>query len=428
MAKSGSIKIPTRESEAKREKEEDAARQRLEENGRCILTMWKLGFMIQENHRYFQLTSECKNIIDTFRNFTNLTGIGIDLTEDDIQILRDFKEFFMREYTQNNMNVHEGVTCRELWKRSLETHWTSEGFLHFEAKFAPNIVLFSKKKADGASLTLSDNQNFLDNLTKFLRELSIFPTTIQRVTSFYASSGLTAKESEDLLWTKKKVDHTNHQLKIASAKLKAANDTLKDAKDREDFLQMFLEKANEKMHKLAEQNESLKKEVEASRIAIAKFGNPSLPECIVCNALYCGGPSMMIVDCCGQLLCRGCYDQIKKINYAHHGDTPPCPNCRAQVEKLVPIIDDHPTIRKVTRKKMVDAETTFDPDVFLEAQIGGPEIEPISKPSRPPSIYVKLMESQLSDGQARASASGGGAARPNPHGRRGEPPGARAYA
>jgi len=427
MAKSGSIKIPTRESEAKREKEEDAARQRLEENGRCILTMWKLGFMIQENHRYFQLTSECKNIIDTFRNFTNLTGIGIDLTEDDIQILHDFKEFFMREHTQNNMIFHEGVTCRELWRRSLEKHWTSEGFLHFEAKFAPNIVLFSKKKADGASLTLSDNQNFLDNLTKFLRELSIFPTTNQRMSSFYASSGLTTKESEDLLWTKKKVDHTNHQLKIASAKLKAANDMLKDAQDKGDFLQMLYEKSLVQNHDYVDQIDSKKKEIKALRKALEKLSCDSLPMCNVCNELYIGKSSpLKITGCCGNLLCSSCFDQIKKIHYERHGDTPPCPCCRAPVICLVPIIDDHPTFRNIRRNLKANAETTTDPDVFLEAQIGGPEIEPIPKPSRPPSIYEKLMKSQLSAGGA--AAGGGGAARPNPHGQRGEPPGARAYA
>ena len=90
---------------------------------------------------------------------------------------------------------------------------------------------------------------------------------------------------------------------------------------------------------------------------------------------------------------------------------------------LVPIIDDHPTIRNVGRKLKANAETSFDQDVSLEAQIGGPEIESISKPSRPPSIYAQLMQDQLSAGQARASA-GGGAAMPKPHHRR-DPPAAR---
>jgi hypothetical protein len=92
---------------------------------------------------------------------------------------------------------------------------------------------------------------------------------------------------------------------------------------------------------------------------------------------------------------------------------------------LVPIIDDHPTIRNVGRKLKANAETSFDQDVSLEAQIGGSEIEPIltPKPSRPPSIYAQL----LLAGQDCVGGGGGVVVRPNPHHRR-DPPAARADA
>ena len=104
-------------------------------------------------------------------------------------------------------------------------------------------------------------------------------------------------------------------------------------------------------------------------------------------------------------------------------DNPNCPQCRngtRQNATLVPILDYDPNTRRL---EVRDAETTTDPDIFLEAQIGGPEIEPIltPKPSRPPSIYAQLL-----DGQARA-AGGGSAAMSKPHHRR-DPPGARADA
>lgn len=419
MAKSGSIKVPTRESE------EDAAQQRLEVNGRSILTMWMLGYVIQHNRQEFQLSKESIAMIAIFGNFTNQTGSGIYLTEDAIQILRDFAEEIKREYFHNNVEVHEGFNCRDLWKAFLQAYWTSDGFLRFEAKFGLKIVLPYFKKDDGATLMLSDNLFLLEKLTKFLKELSMLPTLAQRMSSFYASSGLTAIEKAKLMFSEKQQYHMKHQLKVASAKLTYANTQLKEANEKAEFLQMLYEKNRVQMDDCAEQIDSMRKEVQASKIAVAKFGNSSLPACIVCHELYCGGPSMMIVSCCGQILCRGCYDKIKKINYTHHGDTPPCPACRGPVQCLVPIIDGHPTFRKMTPKKMVDAGTTFDQEVFLEAQIGGPEIEPIPKPSRPPSIYAQL----LLTGQDCAGGGGGsgGAARPNPPGRR-EPPAARAYA
>jgi hypothetical protein len=175
-----------------------------------------------------------------------------------------------------------------------------------------------------------------------------------------------------------------------------------------------------------DQIDSMQKENKALKIAIEKLNCDSLPMCNSCTDLYIGKSSpLKITSCCGNLLCSSCFDQIKKINHARHGDTPPCPCCRAPVICLVPIIDDHPTIRNIGRKLKANAETTTDPDVFLESAIGGPEIEPILKPSRPPSIYAQLLGDQLFDGQARAG--GGGAARPNPPQQRG-PPAARAFA
>ena len=426
MAKPGSFKVPTRESEAKLAREEDAAHQRLEENGRSIVTMWMLGHVIQHNLQDFQLSKESVTIIATFGNFTNQTGSGLDLTEDDIQILRDFAEEIKREYFHNNVEVHEGVNCRDLWKQFLQAYWTSDGFLRFEAKFAPKLVLPFFKRDDGATLVLSDNLFLLDKLTKFLKELSMLPTLTQRMSSFYASSGLTVNEKAELFFSIRRQDHANHQLKISAMKLKAANDALKEAKENADFLQMLYEKTRVQNQNFAEQINSMQIEISVSKIAIEKLRCDSFPMCNVCNELYIGRSSLLkIVGCCGNLLCSSCFDQIKKINYAHHGDTPPCPSCRAPVICLVPIIDDHPTIRNVGRKLKANAETSFDQDVSLEAQIGGSEIEPIltPKPSRPPSIYAQL----LLAGQDCAGGGGGVVVRPNPHHRR-DPPAARADA
>jgi hypothetical protein len=425
MAKSRSFKVPTRESEDKRAREEDAAAQRLEEHGRSILTMWMLGHVIQHNRQDFQLSKESITIIATFSNFTNQTGSGLDLTEDDMQILRDFAEEIKREYFHNNVEVHEGINCRDLWKSFLQAYWTSDGFLRFEAKFAPKLVLPFFKRDDGATLVLSDNLFLLDKLTKFLKELSMLPTLPQRMSSFYASSGLTVNEKAKLLFSRKQEDHMKHQLKIASAKVTRATDELKEAKEKDDFLQMLMERMRVQNKDYADQIDSMQKEIKASRIAIEKFCcGDSLPMCNVCNELYIGKASpLKIAGCCGNLLCSSCFDQIKKINYAHHGDTPPCPSCRAPVICLVPIIDDHPTIRNFGRKLKANAETSFDQDVSLEAQIGGSEIEPILtlKPSRPPSIYAQLL---LAGQDCAGGGGGGGAARPNPHHRR-DPPAAR---
>ena len=49
------ILVPTRDSEEKREREEEAAQQRMEQNGRSILTMFMIGYMIQRNRWDFHL-------------------------------------------------------------------------------------------------------------------------------------------------------------------------------------------------------------------------------------------------------------------------------------------------------------------------------------------------------------------------------------
>jgi len=420
MAKPGSFKVPTRESENKLAREEDATHQRLEENGRSIVTMWMLGFTIQENHSDFQLNKECLQIISTFSNFTNQTGSGLDLTEDDMQILRDFAEEIKRVYLHNNVGVHEGFNCRDLWKSFLQAYWTSDGFLRFEAKFAPKLVLPFFKRDDGATLVLSDNLFLLDKLTKFLKELSMLPTLAQRMSSFYASSGLTVIEKEKLLFSGRQEDHMKHQLKIANIKLTCANDALKEATKRGDFLQPLLEREQVQSKDLLEQIASLQSELDAHKIALRKYLDARPAECIICQTLYTNKTSMKSTSCCGTIICDSCYEDLKRHT---RQDNPRCPQCREktrQNDTLVRILDSHPTIRRL---EVCDAETTTDPEVFLEAQIGGPEIEPIltPKPSRPPSIYAQLM-----DGQARAGGAGG-AAMPKPPQQRG-PPAARADA
>jgi len=410
MAKPGSIKVQTRESEDKRAREEDAAEQRLMENGRSILTMWILGVMIQENRRDFQLTKECLQIIATFSNFTNLAERGIEFEEADMQFLHDFAEEIKRQYFHNNVEVHEGLTCRDLWKFFLRGYWTSDRFPRFEAKFAPKLVLPFFKRDDGATLMLSDNLFLFDKLTKFLKELSILPTLTQLMSSFYASSGLTVIEKAKLLFSGKQEDHMKHQLKIASAKLTRANDQLKEATERGDFLQKLLERKQAQSKNLLEQIASLQSELDAHKIALSKYLDASPAECIICQILYTSKTSMKSTSCCGTIICDPCYEDLKKHTQR---DNPNCPQCRCKTRQdatLVRIIESHPTIRRL---EVCHAETTTDQEVFLEAAIGGPVIEPIStqKPSRPLSIYEQLLGDQPSRGQACA---GGGAARRGP--------------
>ena len=424
MAKPGSIKVPTHESEAKRAQEEDAAEQRLMENGRSILTMWILGFMIQENRHDFQLTKECLQIIATFSNFTNLAESGIEFDEADKQFLRDFAEDYKSNHLTNNLEFHEDFNCRDLWKTFLKTFWTSDRFLRFEAKFAPKLVLLFFKRDDGATLMLSDNLFLLDKLTKFLKELSMLPTLTQRMSSFYTSSGLTVIEKAKLLFSGKQEDHMKHQLKIASAKMTRANDQLKEATKRGDFLQPLLEREQVQSKDLLEQITSLQSELDAHKIVLRKYLDARPAECIICQTLYTTKTSMKKTSCCGIIICDSCYEDLKRHTRQDNPKCPNCRNCTRQNDTLVQIIDCDPNTRRL---EVCDAETTTDPEVFLEAQIGGPEIDPIPKPSRPPSIYAQLMGDQRSVGPARAAAGGGGAARPNPHHRR-DPPAARADA
>ena len=419
MAKSGSIKVPTRESE-------DAAYQRLEENGRSIITMWILGFMIQENHRNFQLTKECMIIISTFSNFTNQTGSGLDLTEDDMQIIHDFAKEFKREYLRNNVGVHQGINCRDLWNAFLQAFWTSDGFLRFEAKFARNLVLPFFKRDDGATLVLSDNLFLLDKLTKFLKELSMLPTLNQRMSGFYASSGLTVIEKAKLLFSGRQEDHMKHQLKIASAKLMSATDQLRKATEGGDFLQLLLEREQMQSKDLLEQIASLQSELDAHKIALQKFRDATPAGCIICYTVYTTKTSMKSTSCCGTIICDSCYEDLKRHTRQDNPRCPQCRDCTRQDSALVRIPNSHPTIRRL---EVRDAETTTNPEDFLAAVIGGPEIEPIltPKPSRRPSIYAQLMDGQArTGGQARA-AGGGVVVRPNPHHRCG-PPAARADA
>jgi hypothetical protein len=384
--------------------------------------MWILGFMIQENHRNFQLTKECMIIISTFSNFTNQTGSGLDLTEDDMQILRDFAEEIKREYFHNNVEVHEGFNCRDLWKQFLQAYWTSDGFLRFEAKFAPKLVLPFFKRDDGATLVLSDNLFLLDKLTKFLKELSMLPTLAQRMSSFYASSGLTAIEKAKMLFSGRQEDHMKHQLKIAAMKLKAVNDALKEATERGDFLQKLLERDQVQSKDLLEQIASLQSELDAHKIALRKYLDARPAECIICQTLYTTKTSMKKTSCCGTIVCDSCYEDLKRHMRQDNPKCPNCRNCTRQHDTLVPILDCDPNTRRL---EVCDAGTTTDQDVSLEAQIGGSEIEPIltPKPSRPPSIYEQLLRA----GQDCAGGGGGVVVRPKPHHRR-DPPAARADA
>jgi hypothetical protein len=330
-----------------------------------------------------------------------------------MQILRDFAEEIKREYLHNNVEVHWGFNCRDLWKSFLQAYWTSDGFLRFEAKFALKLILPSFKRDDGAILMLSDNLFLLEKLTKFLKELSMLPTLAQRMSSFYASSGLTAIEKAKLLFSGRQEDHMKHQLKIANMKLTCANDALKEATKRSDFLQPLLEREQVQSKDLLEQIASLQSELDAHKTALRKYLDARPAECIICQTLYTNKTSMKSTSCCGTIICDSCYEDLKRHTRQDNPRCPQCRNCTRQNDTLVRILDSHPTIRRL---EVCDAETTTDPEVFLEAQIGGPEIEPIPKPSRPPSIYAQLLGDQ-----APAAAGGGGAARPNPPHRRGPP-------
>jgi len=401
------ILVPTRDSEEKRAREEEAAQQRMEQNGRSILTMWIIGHMIQQHRWNFYLAKECYPVIAVFSTFTNLAESGIQFDEFDLQFLRDFEEEFKREYLTNNVQFQDGSSCRDLWKRFLEAFWVSDGFARFEAKFAAKIVLPSFKKPDGAMLTISDNLFLLETLTKFLKHLSMRPTLTQQMSSFYASSGLTDREKAHLLYARKKEDHLKHQLALKSNKLSFSERKLKEEQQRTNFLQAMLDREQENMRRLIEENESMQQELDALKLAIERARNIKVAMCPVCMTLDNGRCGMKLTPCCGQPLCESCFNQTKTPQRPN----PPCPNCRRSIQNgLVPITDSHPIYQRVEPKRTICVETMVDPADFLESAIGGPAIDPIPKPARKPSIYGNL----LGCVKEKPSAGGGGAAMPKP--------------
>jgi hypothetical protein len=413
--------VPTRDSEEKRAREQEAAHQRMEKNGRSILTIWIIGHMIQQHRWDFHLAKECYLIIAVFSTFTNLAESGIQFDRDDEQFLHDFEEEFKREYLKNNVQFQEGRTCRELWKRFLEAFWTSDGFARFEAKFAAKIVLPSFKKPDGAMLTISDVLFLLENLTKFLKHLSMGPTTLtQKMSSFYLSPGLTDSEKIDLVFSRKRENDLKHQLALKNSKLSSSERKLKAEQQRTKSLQAMLEREQEDVRRLIEQNESMQHELDALKLAVQRAGNVKIATCPVCMTQDNGRCGMKI-SLCGHPLCESCFEQMKSTQGRQN---PNCPTCRNPIlNGLGPITDSHPIYQRVEPKRMTSVETMVDPVDFLEAAIGGPAIDPIPKPSRKPSIYAQLFGSP----EDQPSAGGGGAARPNPLQKRG-PPAARADA
>lgn len=401
------ILVPTRASEEKRAQEKEAARQRKMENGLSILTMWIVGHMIQQHRWDFHLAKECYSIITVFSTYTNLAESGIQFDEFDLQFLRDFEEEFKREYLTNNVQFQERLNCRELWKSFLEVLWTSDGFIRFAEKFAAKIVIQSIKKPDGAMLTISDNLFLLDNLTKFLKHLSMLPTLTQQMSSFYASSGLTDSEKILLLYGGKQKDHLKHQLMLKDSKLATYERKLKEEQQRTKSLQAMLEREQEDMRRLIDQNTIIQQELDALNLAIQRAGNVKIATCPVCTLQDDGKCGMKLTPCCGHPLCESCFENIKKTQGRQN---PNCPNCRHPIQNgLVPITDSHPIFLRVEPRKMVCVATMVDPVDFLEAAIGGPEIDPIPKPDRKLSIYDKLF-GYLED----QPSAGGGAARSKP--------------
>jgi hypothetical protein len=404
------ILVPTRDSEEKRAREEEAAQQRMEENGRSILTMWIIGHMIQQHRWNFHLAKECYPIIAVFSTFTNLAESGIQFDEFDLQFLRDFEEKFKWEYLTNNFQFQEELNCRELWKRFLKAFCTSEGFARFEAKFAAKIVLPSFWKKDGAMLTLSDNLFFLDKLTKFLKHLSMRPTLTQQMSSFYALSGLTECEKTQVLYCGKKKDHFKHQLKLKDSKLATYERKLKEEQQMTKSLQTMLEQEQQDMSRLIKQNTIIQQELDALRLAVERADNVRVATCLVCMSQDDGKSGIKLTPCCGHPLCVSCFENIKKTQKRQN---PNCPNCRLPIQiDLTLITDNHPIYRRVEPKRMICVETMVDPADFLEAAIGGPAIDPIPKPTRkPPSIYAQLL-CLSSSSKEKHRAGGSSAARP----------------
>lgn len=383
------ILVPTRDSEEKRAREKEAARQRIMENGLSILTMWIVGHMIQQHRWDFHLAKECYSIIAVFSTYTNLAESGIQFDEFDLQFLRDFEEEFKREYLTNNVvHLHVTLNCRELWKKFLQVLWTSDDFIRFAAKFAAKIVIQSIKKPDGAMLKISDNIFLLDKLTKFFKHLSIHPTLPQQMSSFYASSGLTDSEKILLLYGGKQKDHLKHQLMLKDSKLTTYERKLKEEQQRTKSLQAMLEREQEDMRRLIDQNTIIQQELDALRLAVERAGNVRVATCPVCTEQDDGKRGMKLTPCCGHPLCESCFEGIKNTQGQQNSN---CPNCRHPIQNgLVPITDSHPIFLRVEPRKMVCVATMVDPVDFLEAAIGGPGIDPIPKPDRKPTIYDKL--------------------------------------
>jgi hypothetical protein len=403
------ILVPKRDSEEKRAREEEAAQQRIDENGRSILTMWIIGHMIQQHRWDFHLAKKCYPVISKFSTFTNLAESGIQFDRDDERFLGDFEEVFKREYITNNVRFHESLSCRDLWKRFLEDFWASDGFLRFEAKFGAKIVLPFFKKEDGAMLTLSSNLFFLKNLTMFLKHVSLNPTLRNQMLSFYASSGLTAVEKAKLLWSGRQGDHLKHQLALKTSKLSLAERKLLDEQQRTKSLQAMLDREQDQMRQMIEQTAIMQHEIEALNLAIQRAGNVKIAACSVCMSPDNGKCGMKLTPCCGQPLCEYCFNKIKTPQRPN----PPCPNCRHSIQiGLVPITDSHPLFLQVEPKRTICVETMVEPADFLETVIGGPAIDPIQKPAQKSSIYAQLL-SGICEGKTSASA-GGGAAMPKP--------------
>jgi hypothetical protein len=402
------ILVPTRDSEQKRAREEEAAQQRMEENGRSILTMWIIGHMIQQHRWDFHLAKECYPVIAVFSTFTNLSESGIEFDEFDRQFLRDFEEGFKREYLTNNVRFHESLNCRELWKRFLEAFWISDGFARFEAKFAAKIVLPSFKKLDGAMLTLSDNLFFLDKLTKFVKHLSMRPTLTQQMSSFYASPGLTDCEKTRLLYGQKREEHFKHQLMSYGSKLTDCERKLIQEQQRTKSFQAMLDREQDQARQMIEQRVIMQHEIEALNLTIQRTGNAKITTCPVCITPDNGKCGMKLTPCCGQPLCESCFETTKRTQGRQN---PTCPNCRHPIQNgLVPITDSHPLVKRFEPKRTICVSTMVDPADFLEAEIGGPAIDPIPKPAQKLSIYAQLLGSV----KEKPSAGGGGAAMPKP--------------
>jgi hypothetical protein len=415
MATQPKILIPTcdREEKERRAREEEAAQQRMVENGRSILTFWIIGYIIQLHRRDFHLAIDCFKIIPLFAEFTNLAESGIQFDDSDYQFLGDFEQEFKREYLTNNFVFEHEVNCRDRWKKFfLENFWISNGFIRFEEKFAALIVLPSSKKTDGAMLTISDNLWRLDKLTMFLKHLSMQPNLMQLMSSFYASSGLTDRERKDLVFLEKKDTNLKHQIKVRDSKLKDCEMKLKECEQRNKNLQEMLDRDQDQTRRMIEKIETMQHEIEALNLAIQRARNVKIASCPVCMMPDNGRCGMKITPCCGQPLCESCFETMK---ITQGRQNPPCPNCRCSIQiGLVPITDSHPIYLRVEPRKMVSISTMVQSADFIDADFGGPAIEPIPNPPQEQSESAKKLSDFWSQimlsKNGKPCAGGGGAA------------------